>query len=91
MTFNRGDAMTGIQKQTISAEVPRSLVRKVDALAKDLDRSKSWLIREALTNLIHNYERRHQEILKGLEDVRAGRTISNDEMQDFVRALKASR
>jgi len=83
--------MTGIQKQTISAEVPRSLVRKVDELAKDLDRSKSWIIREALTNLIHNYERRHQEILKGLSDVKEGRTISNAEMHEFVKGLKAAK
>lgn len=83
--------MTGIQKQTISAEVPRALVRKVDELAKDLDRSKSWIIREALTNLIHNYERRHQEILKGLADVREGNTISNEEMHNFIKGLKAAK
>ncbi|WP_407579577.1 hypothetical protein [Citrobacter koseri] len=31
---------------------------------------------------------RHEEILKGLADIEAGRFISNEEMKDFVKKLQ---
>ncbi|MEJ5174121.1 CopG family ribbon-helix-helix protein [Erwinia sp. MYb416] len=82
--------MAAITKQTISAEVPRALVRKVDAIAEEEDRSKSYIIREALDSFIHNHERRREAILKGLADVDAGNTFSIEEMTSFVRQLKTA-
>ncbi|MCW4831853.1 CopG family ribbon-helix-helix protein [Enterobacter hormaechei] len=82
--------MATAAKQTISAEVPRTLVRKVDAIAAEEDRSKSYIIREALDSFIHNHERRREAILRGLADVDAGNTFSIEEMTSFVNQLKAS-
>ena len=82
--------MATATKQTISAEVPRSLLRKVDAIAEEEERSKSYIIREALTTFVHNYERRHEAILQGLADVDAGNTFSIDEMKSFVKQLKSA-
>ena len=82
--------MATATKQKISAEVPRSLVRKVDAIAEELDRSKNYLIREALTSYIHNHERRHEAILQGLAEVDAGHTITMEEMRSFAKQLKAA-
>ncbi|EHI3210863.1 TPA: transcriptional regulator, partial [Salmonella enterica subsp. enterica serovar Enteritidis] len=52
------------------------------------DRSKSWIIKEALTSMLAERERRHQSIQAGLADVDAGRVVSHSDMVDFDNRLK---
>ncbi|MDU3159549.1 MAG: ribbon-helix-helix domain-containing protein, partial [Hafnia alvei] len=52
--------MRQLTKQTISAQIPSELAAAVENLAIELDRSKSWVIKEALTAMIEERERRHQ-------------------------------
>lgn len=77
-------------KQTISAQIPAELAAAVENLAIELDRSKSWVIKEALTAMIEERERRHQRILKGLADVDTGRVVSHADVIDFANKLKKS-
>ncbi|CRG50307.1 TPA: CopG family ribbon-helix-helix protein [Yersinia enterocolitica] len=82
--------MRQLAKQTISAQIPSELAAAVENLAIELDRSKSWVIKEALTAMIEERERRHQQILKGLADVDAGRVVSHADVVDFANKLKKS-
>ncbi|MDR0805363.1 MAG: ribbon-helix-helix domain-containing protein [Enterobacteriaceae bacterium] len=75
-------------KQTISAQIPIELALAVENLAVELDRSKSWVIKEALLSMLAERERRHQSVLAGLADVDAGRVVSHADMLDFARSLK---
>ncbi|MCX8957957.1 ribbon-helix-helix protein, CopG family [Erwinia psidii] len=77
-------------KQTISAQIPVELATAVDKLAIELDRSKSWIIKEALTSMIEERERRHQSVIAGLADVDAGRVVNHSDMQAFATRLKKS-
>lgn len=54
--------MASSAKQTISAQIPVELAAAVENLAIELDRSKSWIIKEALTSMLAERERRHQSI-----------------------------
>ncbi|AHW24759.1 hypothetical protein SE2072C2_37990 [Salmonella enterica] len=60
----------------------------VENLAVELDRSKSWVIKEALLSMLAERERRHQSIQAGLADVDAGRVVSHSDMVDFANRLK---
>lgn len=60
----------------------------VENLAVELDRSKSWVIKEALLSMLAERERRHQSIQGGLADVDAGRVVSHSDMVDFANRLK---
>lgn len=80
--------MGSLTKQTISAQVSVELAAAVENLAIELDRSKSWIIKEALTSMLAEREKRHQNILAGLADVDAGRVVSHSEMVDFTSGLK---
>ncbi len=75
-------------KQTISAQIPVELALAVENLAVELDRSKSWIIKEALLSMLAERERRHQSVLEGLADVDAGRVMSHSDMVDFAERLK---
>lgn len=74
-------------KQTISAQIPAELARAVENLAIELDRSKSWIIKEALIALLAERERRHQDVLEGLADVDAGRIVNRADMNQFISRL----
>jgi predicted transcriptional regulator len=78
------------EKQTISAQIPAELAAAVEKLALELDRSKSWIIKEALTSMIAASESRHQSVLAGLKDVDAGRVVGNSTVRNFAEKLKKS-
>jgi len=80
--------MDSSAKQTISAQIPSELAAAVEDLAVELNRSKSWIVKEALTSMLAERERRHQQIEAGLADVDAGRVVSQKEMMNFVEQLK---
>lgn len=80
--------MASSAKQTISAQIPVELAAAVENLAVELDRSKSWVIKEALLSMLAERERRHQSIRAGLADVDAGRVVSHSDMVDFANRLK---
>lgn len=80
--------MASSAKQTISAQIPVELAAAVENLAVELDRSKSWVIKEALLSMLAERERRHQSIEAGLADVDAGRVVSHSDMVDFANRLK---
>ncbi|APV94722.1 ribbon-helix-helix protein, CopG family [Salmonella enterica subsp. enterica serovar Schwarzengrund] len=72
----------------MSAQIPVELALAVENLAVELDRSKSWVIKEALLSMLAERERRHQSIQAGLADVDAGRVVSHSDMVDFANRLK---
>ncbi len=80
--------MSSLTKQTIIAQIPVELAAAVESLALELDRSKSWIIKEALTTMLAERERRHQSIQAGLADVEAGRVVNHSDMVDFANRLK---
>ncbi|EEG6011433.1 ribbon-helix-helix protein, CopG family [Salmonella enterica subsp. enterica] len=80
--------MASSAKQTISAQIPVELAAAVENLAIELDRSKSWIIKEALTSMLAERERRHQSIQAGFADVDAGCVVSHSDMVDFANRLK---
>ena len=82
--------MVSAAKQTISAQMPVELALAVENLAVELDRSESWVIKEALLSMLTERERRHQSIQAGLADVDAGRVVSHSDMLDFANRLKKS-
>ena len=82
--------MVSSDKQTIIAQIQVELALAVENLAVELDRSKSWVIKEALLSMLAERERRHQSIQAGLADVDAGRVVSHSDMVDFANRLKKS-
>lgn len=52
MLLNEVIPMGSSAKQTISAQIPFELALAVENLAIELDRSKSWIIKEALLSML---------------------------------------
>ena len=72
-------------EKTISFRAPAEKIEALDSLAAAQDRPRSYLINEAINNYLELQDYQDALVRKGLEDVRAGRVVSHE---DVVKRLK---
>ncbi len=71
----------------LTARVPRPLADKVDELASRLERSRGWIVKQALTAWVEQEEERHRLTLEALVDVDEGRVINHQAVQAWADSL----
>ena len=74
--------------RVVTAKLPDDLVARMDEIAERLDRSKSWIVREAVSDWLAEEQRRHELTLAALADLEAGRTFSHEEVLAMAEKLK---
>jgi len=74
--------------RVVTAKLPPELVTRMDEIADRLDRSKSWIVREAVSDWLAEEQRRYELTLEALEDIDAGRTFSHEEVRIMAEKLK---
>jgi predicted transcriptional regulator len=70
---------------TITVRIPPQIRDKLDRIAELTDRSRSYVAAEALAEYANRELDVVEGIMRGLEDVRAGRTIPHDEAMAILR------
>jgi predicted transcriptional regulator len=75
--------------RVITAHVPVEMAEKIDELAANYDRSRGWIVKQALAAIIEQEENRHQMILEGLADVDAGRVVEQADVLKWVNSLNS--
>ena len=73
--------------KVITAHIPLPLADKVDELATRLERSRGWIVKQALSAWIEQEEERRQLTLEALADVDAGRGIGHQAVQTWAKSL----
>jgi predicted transcriptional regulator len=76
-----------METKVLTAHVPLPLAEKVDLLATRLERSRGWIVKQALTAWIDQEEERRRMTLEALDDVDAGRVIDHQAVQDWTASL----
>ena len=79
--------MTSPESRVLTAHVPAPLAAKVDSLAERLDRSRGWVVKQALVAWVEQEEERHRLTLEGLADVKAGRGIDHADVKAWAESL----
>ena len=79
--------MANANTKVITAHVPVALADKVDQLANRLERSRGWVIKQALSAWIEQEEERRQLTLHALADVDAGKFIDHQAVQAWADSL----
>lgn len=74
--------------KVLTAHVPLELAEKVDQMAARQERSRGWIIKQALQAWVAREEERHRLTLEALEDVEAGRAVDHSAVQDWVESLE---
>jgi predicted transcriptional regulator len=75
--------------KVLTAHVPLALAEKVDQLAIRLERSRGWIVKQALAAWIDQEEERNRLTREALADVEAGRVIDHQAVQGWADSLSS--
>lgn len=73
--------------KVVTAHIPLDLAAKVDAAAVRIERSRGWIVKQALAAWVNEEDERHRMTLEALAEVDAGRLISDEAMAAWVDSL----
>ena len=79
--------MAPTDTRVVTAHVPISLAEKVDQMAARLERSRGWIIKQALSAWIEQEEERTRLTREALADVDAGHVIDHQAVQAWADIL----
>jgi predicted transcriptional regulator len=76
-----------METKVLTAHVPRVLAEKVDQIAARLERSRGWIVKQALTAWVEQEEERSRLTREALTDVDAGQVIDHQAVQAWAESL----
>lgn len=79
--------MAQTETKVFTAHVPLPLAEKVDQLAARLERSRGWIMKQALSAWIDQEEERSRLTREALADVDAGRVSDHQAVQAWAESL----
>ncbi|MGQ0709197.1 MAG: CopG family ribbon-helix-helix protein [Rhodoferax sp.] len=79
--------MTQVATKVLTAHVPLLLADKVDQMASRLERSRGWIMKQALSAWIAQEEARDRLTQEALADVDAGLVIDHMAVQAWADSL----
>jgi len=88
----RNDTRSRNRRPTYIAQTqPGFEMIAAEEIAARIDRSKSWIIRQALAEWIAEEQRRHELTLEAMKSVDEGRTIPQEEVEAELNRRKEAR
>jgi len=81
--------MAQSETKVLTAHVPLPLAEKVDQMAARLERSRGWIMKQALSAWIAQEEEHSRLTREGLADVDAGRVIDHQAVQAWADSLSS--
>ena len=79
--------MGTMSTKVLTAHVPLALAEKIDQIAARLERSRGWIIKQALSAWISQEEERRRLTLEALADVDAGYVVDHQAVQAWANSL----
>lgn len=79
--------MAQTETKVLTAHIPLPLAEKVDKMAARLERSRGWIMKQALTAWLEQEEERSRLTREALADVDAGDVIDHLTIQSWAESL----
>ncbi|MEI6209715.1 MAG: ribbon-helix-helix domain-containing protein [Desulfuromonadales bacterium] len=73
--------------KVLTAHIPLPLADKVDEIAARLERSRGWIVKQALSAWVGQEEERRRLTLEALADVDGGHVIDHQAVQAWANSL----
>ena len=73
--------------KVLTAHVPLDLAERVEAMAARLERSRGWVMKQALAAWVDLEEERHRMTLEALADVDVGHVIDHQAIEAWAESL----
>ena len=81
--------MAKTDTRVLTAHVPVLLAEKVDQIAARLERSRGWIMKQALSAWVEQEEERTRLTREALADVDAGHVIDHQAVQAWADSLSS--
>lgn len=81
--------MAQTRTKVLTAHIPLPLAEKVDQMAERLERSRGWIMKQALSAWIAHEEERDRLTQEALADIDAGHVIDHKAVQAWGNSLSA--
>ncbi len=78
-----------METRVLTAHVPLPLAAKVDEMASRMERSRGWIVKQALAAWIDSEEMKQRLTLEAMADVAAGRVVQDADVQAWAESLGA--
>jgi len=79
--------MTEKSTRVVTAHLPEDLARRLDEYAQRQERSKGWIVKQALSDWISQEDEWDRMTREGLVDVDAGEIIEHDRVEAWAKSL----
>ncbi len=79
--------MPTVDTRVMTAHVPIPLAEQVDELALKLERSRGWVVKQALAAYVEREAERYRMTIQALADVDANAGVSHEEMKAWAASL----
>jgi len=79
--------MAQAETKVLTAHIPLPLAEKVDQMALRLERSRGWIMKQALSAWIDQEEERNRLTREAMADVDEGLVIDHQSVQAWVDSL----
>ncbi|HEV2517274.1 MAG TPA: ribbon-helix-helix domain-containing protein [Devosia sp.] len=73
--------------RVLTAHIPEELAEKVDRYAESMERSRAWIVKQALSNWVDWEEEKTRLSLEALEEADRIGTIPHEEMVAWANSL----
>jgi predicted transcriptional regulator len=83
--------MAASSTKVLTAHVPLILADKIDQLAARIDRSRGWVVKQALTSWVDQEEERDRLTREALADVDEGHVIDHQAVQAWAESLSTDK
>ncbi|WP_024300628.1 CopG family ribbon-helix-helix protein [Methyloversatilis discipulorum] len=79
--------MASADTRVMTAHLPVALAEQVDELAARLERSRGWVVKQALAAYVERETERYRLTLEAMADVDAGNAVSHDDVKAWAATL----
>lgn len=77
--------------RVVTANLPNELVSRLDEISARIDRSKSWIVREAVVEWLAEEQRRFEFTLEAITSIDEGRSFTQEEVEKHVASRRKAR
>lgn len=77
--------------KVLTAHVPIPLAEKIDQIATRMERSRGWIVKQALSAWVDQEEERRRMTLEGMADVEAGQVVEHQSVLAWAESLSTDK
>jgi predicted transcriptional regulator len=77
--------------RVVTAKLPEDLVSEMDEVAGRIDRSKSWIVRQAVAEWLAEERQRYEMTLEAMKSVDEGISFSQEDIEKHFAARRKAR